>query len=114
VVTDPTAAVNVPVVDPAATTLLAGTVTAEFVLDRLTVKPPAGATALSVTVHVELPGAATVAGEHDNADGTTGARCRMVTVPPEPVVRILLPAAVVATVLLSWIAVLAASVPGAT
>jgi len=50
-------AVNVALVAPAATVTLLGTVTKEVLeLDRLTDSPPAGATALSVTVPVlEVP-----------------------------------------------------------
>ena len=34
-----------------------------LLLDTATVEPPVGATAVRVTVHVEVPGAFTVAGE---------------------------------------------------
>ena len=37
-------------------------------LARLTARPPAGATALSVTVHETLPAPTTVAGLQDKAD----------------------------------------------
>jgi hypothetical protein len=56
-VTDATAVVvtvNVPVVAPAATVTLAGTVADALLLDRVTTAPPVGATELSVTVPVEL------------------------------------------------------------
>jgi hypothetical protein len=39
----------------AGTVKLAGTTTAGLLLERLTVNPPAGAAALSVTVHVSVP-----------------------------------------------------------
>ena len=53
--TDETVAVKFAVVEPAATVTEAGTVTAELLLARLTVKPPLGAAALSPTVHVSVP-----------------------------------------------------------
>ena len=40
---------------PAVTVTVAGTVTAELLLDRLTVSPPLGAAALSATVQVSVP-----------------------------------------------------------
>jgi hypothetical protein len=42
-------------VAPAATVTLAGTVTAELLLDRLTANPPLAAAAFSVTVQLSLP-----------------------------------------------------------
>jgi hypothetical protein len=54
VLTEDTVAVKLAVVDPAATVTEAGTVTAELLLARLTVKPLAAAT-FSVTVHLSLP-----------------------------------------------------------
>jgi hypothetical protein len=48
-------AVKLAVVDPAATVTEAGTVTAELLLVRLTVKPPLAAAALSVTVQPSVP-----------------------------------------------------------
>jgi hypothetical protein len=46
--------VNVAVVTPAATAMLAGTVAEALVLESVTTAPPTGATALSVTVPVEV------------------------------------------------------------
>jgi hypothetical protein len=55
VLTEETVAVKLAVVEPAATVAVAGTVTAELLLARLTTKPPVGAAALSPTVHVSVP-----------------------------------------------------------
>jgi hypothetical protein len=58
VLTDETVAVKLPVEDPAATVTLAGTVTAELLLARLTANPPVAAAAFSVTVQLSVPAAA--------------------------------------------------------
>jgi len=60
--TDATVAVKAPVVAPDATVTLAGTVTLALLLDSATLAPPAGAAALRVSVHVEVPGATTMVG----------------------------------------------------
>ena len=60
--TNATAAVNAPVVAPAATARLAGTVTLALLLDSATLAPPVGAAALSVTVHADEPGATRLPG----------------------------------------------------
>ena len=62
-VTAVVAAVNVRLVEPAATVTLAGTVAAAELSERLTTVPPEGAAALSVTVPVEELPPATVDGE---------------------------------------------------
>jgi hypothetical protein len=54
-VTDETVAEKLALLAPAATVTVAGTVTAELLLDRLTANPPLAATAFSVTVHVSVP-----------------------------------------------------------
>ena len=54
---------NPAVATPAGTVTLAGTVALVLLLLSATAKPPAGATALSVTVQAEDPGAFTVPGE---------------------------------------------------
>jgi hypothetical protein len=61
--TDPTVAVNPAVATPAGTVTLAGTVALALLLLSATARPPAGATALNVTVQAEDPGAFTVPGE---------------------------------------------------
>jgi hypothetical protein len=61
-------------------------------------------------VHVELPGAFTLAGEQESALGTGGA-WMMVMVPPEPDVGIELPAASDATVPLMLTGTLKLAVP---
>ena len=48
-------AVKLPVVAPAATVTLAGTVTAELLLTRLTANPPLAAAAFKVTVQLSVP-----------------------------------------------------------
>jgi hypothetical protein len=58
VLTAATVAVKLPVVAPAATVTLAGTVTAVSLLARLTANPPPAAAAFKVTVHVSVPAAA--------------------------------------------------------
>ena len=45
------------------TATLPGTVILALLLDRATTEPPEGATAVSVTVQLEVPGAFTAAGE---------------------------------------------------
>jgi hypothetical protein len=55
VLTDETVAVKLAVVEPAATVTEAGTVTAELLLARLTVKSLLGAAVLSATVQVSVP-----------------------------------------------------------
>jgi len=55
VLTEETVAVNPAVVAPAATVTLAGTVTAELLLARLTAKPPMVAAAFKVTVQLSVP-----------------------------------------------------------
>ena len=61
-VTEATVAVTFALVRPAPTVTLEGTVTLLFPLVSVTANPPTGAAALSVAVHVEVPGALTVAG----------------------------------------------------
>jgi hypothetical protein len=58
-----TVAVNEVLLNPAPTPTLPGTVMLPLLLDKVTVAPPAGAAAVSVTVQLEVPGAFTVAGE---------------------------------------------------
>ena len=55
VVTEATVAVNPALVALAGTVTVAGTVTAALLLARLTVKPPAGAAEVSVTVQASVP-----------------------------------------------------------
>ncbi len=55
VLTEETVAVKAAMVEPAAAVTVAGTVTAELLLARLTQKPPLGAAALSATVQVSVP-----------------------------------------------------------
>jgi hypothetical protein len=64
-------AVKPPLVVPAATVRLPGTVTLALLLDKATFAPPVGAGADSVTVQVEVPGAMTVPGEQPRLPGTT-------------------------------------------
>jgi hypothetical protein len=54
VLTAETVAVKLPVVAPAATVTLAGTVTAELLLARLTANPPLAAAAFRVTVQLSV------------------------------------------------------------
>lgn len=65
----PTVAVKLAELAPAATVTLAGTVTFAFPLVRVTTAPPDGAFALSVTVHVEVPGAVTEEGVQESVLG---------------------------------------------
>ena len=60
--TEATVAVKAPVVAPATTVRLGGTVTLTLLLDSATLTPPKGAAALSVTVQAEEPGATRLAG----------------------------------------------------
>jgi hypothetical protein len=65
-----TLAVNEALLCPAVTATLAGTVMAALLLDSATVAPE-GTVAVKVTVHVEVPGAFTVAGEQLKLEGCT-------------------------------------------
>ena len=67
-ITELVAAVNVAVLEPAATVMEAGTVTAEALLDNATDAPPAGAALLKVTVPVADAPPATLVGLRDIAD----------------------------------------------
>ncbi len=58
-----TEAVKEALLSPAPTPTLPGTVMLALLLDKVTVAPPAGAAAVSVTVQLEVPGAFIVAGE---------------------------------------------------
>jgi hypothetical protein len=66
-----TVAVKVPVVCPAETFTLAGTITAALLLERVTLAPPEGAGAVKVIVQFADPGAATVPGEQVKDEGST-------------------------------------------
>ena len=57
-----TVAVKAAVVTPDGTVTLAGTVALVLLLESITVKPAAGAAALSVTVQEDVPGAFTMPG----------------------------------------------------
>ena len=70
VLTAATVAVNEPLAFVAAITRFAGTVTPPLLLDKVTVRPPGGAGADNVTMHVEFPGAFTVPGEQLRPLGT--------------------------------------------
>jgi hypothetical protein len=75
VVTTATAVVvteNVAVVCPAATVTLAGTAAAVLLLPSVTNAPPVGATALNVTVPVELAPPVTLVGFKDTEETVTG------------------------------------------
>jgi len=63
--------VKPPLVAPAATVTLAGTVTLVLLLDNARVTPPVGAGADNVTVQLEVPGAVTLPGEQLKLPGTT-------------------------------------------
>jgi hypothetical protein len=63
--------VKPPLVAPAATVTLPGTVTFVLLLDSATVTPPVGAGVDKVTVQLELPGATTLPGEQLRLPGTT-------------------------------------------
>jgi hypothetical protein len=67
---DTVATVKLAVVCPAATVTLAGTVAAALLLDSVTTVPPLGATAVRVTVPVELAPPVTVLGFSVSAEGT--------------------------------------------
>jgi hypothetical protein len=54
--------VKPPLVVPAATVRLPGTVTLALLLDRPTMAPPVGAAELRVTVHADVPGETTLEG----------------------------------------------------
>ncbi len=62
---------KLPVVAPAPTVTLAGTVAFPLLLDSPTVSPPPGAAPLSVTVQLDVPGAFTLDGLQDTPLGVT-------------------------------------------
>lgn len=64
--------VNVAVVCPAVTVTLAGTVADVLLLPSATTAPPAGATAINVTVPVELDPPVTLVGFSDTEETVTG------------------------------------------
>ena len=66
-------ALNVAVVDPAATVAVAGTVSNALLLDTAILAPPAGATLLNVTVHVLDAFGPRLAGAQPSELTTTGA-----------------------------------------
>jgi hypothetical protein len=72
-VTVPALALHVPCVAPAGTVMEAGTVRALLSSEIATAKPPEGAAALRVTVHVAVPPEATEVGLQTRAEGTMGA-----------------------------------------
>ena len=73
-------AVKLALAAPAVTVTEVGTVTAELLLDRLTVNPPLGAAALSATVQVSVPAPVIVPLVHLNEEraavGAATASCR--------------------------------------
>src|SRR5437763_9363354 len=72
VVTAVVLTVKLPVVVPAGTVTLAGTVAAPVLLLRDTTAPPAGAAPVSTTTPCELLPPTTLAGLTDNEDNDTG------------------------------------------
>ena len=68
---DATVAVKLALLLPAATVTLAGTVALLLPLASETVRPPAGAAPVKVTVHAALPGAFTLDGLQETLPGTT-------------------------------------------
>ena len=80
-----------PVVAPAETVTLAGTVTLALLLDSATLAPPVGAAALSVTVHAEVPGATTLEGLQLRLLTVSGGeivRTKVLDEPPKVAVRV--------------------------
>jgi hypothetical protein len=74
VVTDPTFTVNPAVVVPTGTVTLPGTVALALLLESVTAKPPAGATAPRVTVQEDEPGAFTLPGAQLKLFDVTGCK----------------------------------------
>ena len=72
VATDPTVTVNPTVVATAGTVTLPGTVALALLLESVTAKPPAGATAPSVNVQEDEPGAFTLPGKQLKLFNVTG------------------------------------------
>jgi hypothetical protein len=69
--------VKVALVAFAGTVTLAGTCADESLLDKVTTAPPAGATALSVTVPVDVRLPTTLVGFRDKADTVRGVTVRV-------------------------------------
>ena len=66
--TEPAVALNATVDELAATTTEAGAVKTVLLSETRTVKPPVGAACVSVTVQLDVEPAATLLGEHCNAE----------------------------------------------
>jgi hypothetical protein len=77
---DDAVALNVPVVAPAVTVIVAGTLNRLLLLDSVTAEPPAGATCDNVTVHVLTPDWPRLDGLHPTLEINTGAVRLMVAV----------------------------------
>jgi hypothetical protein len=88
----PAVAVNVALVAPTVTETVAGTITAELLLERLIVAA-AEVAAENVTVQLEVPPDEMVAGLHATAEIVTGATGAADTTPPLPVADTPVPAA---------------------
>ena len=73
-------ALNVAVVAPAATVIVAGTASEALLLARVTLEPPAGAVCVSVTVHVLTVPGLRLAGLQTKVDTRTGASRLIVVV----------------------------------
>lgn len=84
---EPAAALNVAVLDPAATATEAGTVNKASLLVSESVEPPAGLGRARVTLQLELPDAFSAAGTHDSKE-IVGCPAPPVTVPLAPVICI--------------------------
>jgi hypothetical protein len=93
----PTLAVNEPLLWPALTTMLAGTVMLPLLLESPTLDPPLNAGPLKLTVHTAGPGALTLDGAHEIVLNVGDTGCTIVIDPDVPDEGIAIPFASAAT-----------------
>jgi len=101
VLTGETAAVKLAVVDPGCTVTEAGTVTAESLLDRLTVKPPLAAVEFNATVQLSIADpVAPLKAQLSDVNSTLVVAFSSVPVPLSPTTKV--PSAVALLAIVNW------------
>jgi hypothetical protein len=110
----PTLAVKEPLVWPALTTMLAGSVTLALLLESATLDPPLNAGPLRLTVHTAEPGAFTLDGVHEMALNVGGTGWMIAIEPGVPDEGIGIPLGSAATTPEIWIGARESTLPGTT